>query len=259
MEHSIYEFPAIFRRVHKERPGDIEAEADFLKRVWARHLERPVKRVLDVASGNSPHGQILARDGLHVVGVDRSPTMIAAGRKESRGLGGIRFYRREIARFRIRERPFDAAVFMSETFPVMTTNNEILSHLESVGRLLRRGGLYCIDVDRQDGIRVTRSRRAWRERTIRVGDAQVEVGAFNRPMPWFSGIHSTFELKCQIRFPHRTVITRDLVPTRYTLPCTLDLAARASQRFQLIACYADLSFSMPLEKCERWLAVLRRV
>ena len=260
MERSIYEFPAIFRRVHKEKPGEIQAEVDFLKRVWARHLERPVRRVLDVASGNSPHGQILARDGIRVVGVDRSSTMIAAGRAESRGLDGMRFYRREIANFRLPERRFDAAFFMSETFPVMTTNDEILSHLGSVANLLRRGALYCIDVDRQDGIRLVRSGRAWRKRTLAVGDARVEVRAFNRAMPWYSGVHSTFELECRIRFPDRTVITRDSVPTRYTLPCTLDLAARACGQFRLIAGYADLSLSIPLEKCDRrWLAVLRRV
>jgi SAM-dependent methyltransferase len=259
MERSIYEFPAIFRRVHKERPGDIEAEVWFLKKVWRRHLERPVRRVLDIACGNSPHGQILARAGCEVAGIDRSPTMIAAGRTESHGLDRIRFYRRPIAKFTLPERPFDAAIFMSETFPVMTRNAEILSHLESVARLLRRGALYCIDVDRQDGLRVVRSRQIWRRRTIRVGDAIVEVRAFNRPMPWDSGIHSIFELECKIVFPDRTVVTRDLVPIRYTIPCTLEMAAKASRMFELVAAYADLSFVTPLGECDRWLGVLRRV
>ena len=82
-ERSIYEFPDIFRAVHMEQPGEIAAEVDFLKRVWARHLKRRVRRVLDVASGNSPHGQLLAREGIAVTGIDRSPTMIAAGRIEA--------------------------------------------------------------------------------------------------------------------------------------------------------------------------------
>ncbi len=261
MERSIYEFPAIFRRVHKERPGDIEAEVWFLKKVWRRHLDRPVRRVLDIACGNSPHGQILARDiDIEVAGIDRSPAMISAGRAESHGLGKLCFYRRPIEKFRLPERPFDVAIFMSETFPVMTRNADILSHLESVGRLLRRGALYCIDVDRQDGTRIARSRQIWRRRTIRVGDAIVEIRAFNRPRPWDSGIHSIFELECNIRFPDRTVVTRDLVPIRYTLPCTLELAAKASRMFEMIAAYADLSFVTPLGECDRrWLGVLRRV
>ncbi|MGH7949486.1 MAG: class I SAM-dependent DNA methyltransferase [Candidatus Binataceae bacterium] len=260
MEHSIYEFPEIFRRVHKERPDEIADEVRFLRRVWSRHHPRPVRRVLDIASGNSPHGQSLARDGIEVVGIDRSPTMITAGRRESRGVCGIRFYRRAIERFRIPERPFDVAFFMSETFPVMTTNQAIISHMRCVGRLLQRGGLYCVDVDRMDGVRALHMRKIWRATTMKVGNAAVRVRAFNRPMPWYSGIYSAFDLECRIKTPAAAVTTRDLIPLRYTLPCTLDLIARASGMFRTLAVYTDLSVTEPLERCERrWLGVLQRV
>jgi SAM-dependent methyltransferase len=257
MEHSIYEFPEIFRRVHMEEPREIAEEVRFLRRIWRRHLTRPVRRVLDLACGNSPHGQILARDGIEVAGIDRSPTMIAAGRRESKG--AVRFYRRPIERFRVPERLFDAAFFMSETFPVMTDNRDIVSHLRSVGRLLKRGGLYCIDVDRQDGIRATRPHNLW-DRSLRIGDARVKVRGVHRPMPWHSGIYSNFEITCSIKLPGRQVETRDVVPIRYTLPCTLDLLAQASGMFEMIATYTDLSFSKPLDRCyRRWWAVLKRV
>jgi hypothetical protein len=40
----------------------------------------------------------------------------------------------------------------------------------------------------------------------------------------------------------------------------MNLLARASGCFELIACYPDLSFTRPLAQCDgRWLAVLRRV
>jgi SAM-dependent methyltransferase len=251
MEHSIYEFPGIFRRVHMEEPREIAQEVRFLRRIWREHLKRPVNRVLDLACGNSPHGQLLAGAGIKVVGIDRSKTMIA---------DGIRFYRRPVERFRLPERPFDAAFFMSETFPVMTENRDILSHLRSVGRLLKRGGLYCIDVDRQEGIRATRALKLW-DRSLRVGDAKVEVRGVHRPMPWYSGVYSNFEILCSIRFPgRRRVNTRDVVPIRYTLPCTLELLARASRMFEMMATYTDLSFTKPLSRCHRrWWGVLRRV
>ncbi len=259
MEPSIYEYPAIFRRVHMEKPGEIEEETEFLRRVWKRHLNRRVRRVLDLASGNSPHGQILARAGVSAVGVDRSATMIAAGRKESRGLD-IRFYRRAINRFTIPERPFDAAFFMSETFPVLISNRDLLSHLKSVGRLLRRGGLYCIDIDKMDRIRAVRERKQWQQRRVRTEDATVMVRSFDRPFPWHSPLQSIFELECEIHFPDRIVTTRDVIPIRYTTPPLLELAAKASGMFEMISAYADLSFSTPLDECDRrWLGVLRRV
>ena len=259
MEPSIYAYPAIFRRVHMEQPGEIEAEVRFMREVWRRHLKRPVRRVLDIACGDSPHGIVLAEAGLAVAGVDRSPTMIAAGRRAARGKT-IRFYRRPIVKFSLPERPFDAAFFMSETFPVMTTNQDLMWHFKSVGRLLRRGGLYLVDIDRHDGVALVRERRLWRRREVRVAGIRVEVREYHRPIAWHEAMHSIYELECTIHFPEGTVVTRDLIPVRYTIPPLMELAARASGYFELIASYCDLSFTKPLAECYgRWLAVLRRV
>jgi SAM-dependent methyltransferase len=260
MARSIYEFPEIFRRVHMEGPDDIRQETRFLTQVWEIHLKRRVRRALDVACGNSPHGQILAREGIEVVGIDRSPTMIAAGRQESREMKALRFYRRPIENFRLPERKCDAAFFMSETFPVMTLNRDLMSHFKSVGGLLRRGGLYCIDIDRQDGVELVRRRRLWRQRKVRVGRAHIEVREYHKPIAWHEAMHSIYELECAIHWPDQTVKTRDLIPVRYTTPPLLEMAARASGIFKMIAAYADLSLDKPLARCYgRWLAVLRRI
>jgi SAM-dependent methyltransferase len=259
MEPSIYQFPDIFRRVHMEAPGDIEREVRFLEEVWRRHLKRPVRRVLDVASGNSPHGQMLARQGIQVVGVDHSPTMIAAGRAESAGLKGLRFYRRRIEQFRLREKSFDAAFFMSETFPIMTRNHVIINHLDSVAALLRRGGIYSIDIDYQRGVELVKTRTLWRERTVQAADAQVEVREYHRPIEWHEAMHSIYELECTIHFDDHSVTTRDVIPVRYTTPALMELTAHASGKFEMIAAYADLYLTRPIAQCYgRWLAVLRR-
>jgi SAM-dependent methyltransferase len=263
MEPSVYEYPSIFRRVHMEKPGEIAEETEFLKKVWRRHLKKPVRRVLDIASGDSPHGQILARGGMRVVGIDRSSTMIAAGKKRSRDAAGVRFYRREINQFAIPERTFDVAFFMSETFPVLISNDDLLSHLHSVGKLLHRGGLYCIDIDKMDRIRTVRDRKRWQRRKVRTDDATIEVTTYDRPFPWYSAMGSIFELECHIQFrdrPDQTVTTRDVIPIRYTVPPLLELAAKASRMFEMIAVYSDLSFVTPLSECDRrWLGVLQRV
>jgi SAM-dependent methyltransferase len=258
-EHSIYEFPDVFRAVHMEDPGDIAEEVDFLRRVWARHLKRPVRRVLDVACGNSPHGQLLAREEITVIGIDRSPSMIAAGRTEAGGLQHLTFYKRKIERFSLPARGLDAAFFMSETFPVMVENADLLDHLRSVAKVVRKGGLYCIDIDRHDTVEAHGKRKLWRQRKVRRGPVPVDVREFLRPISWQAGAW-IYELECRIHFAERTVITRDLVPVRYTLPKLLDLAARAAGGFKLIAAYADLSFDTPMDRCERrWLGVLRRL
>jgi SAM-dependent methyltransferase len=258
-EHSIYEFPDLFRVVHMEQPGDIGEEVQFLKRVWERHSSHSIRRVLDIACGNSPHGQLLAVQGIAVSGIDRSPAMIAAGRREARGLDNLSFFRREIERFKLPRGGFDAAFFMSETLPVIVENADLESHLRSVAAALRQGGLYCVDIDRHDDIEGARRRRLWRRRKVHHGGVSIAIREFLRPIAWHACAW-IYELECTIRFPDRTVKTRDLVPVRYTVPKLLDLAARASGVFRLIAVYSDLSFDTPLDACERrWWGILRRV
>jgi SAM-dependent methyltransferase len=260
MEPSIYQYPDVFRRAHMESPGEIPAEVAFLKQVWGRHMNRPVRRVLEIGCGDSPHGIRLARDGFNVVGIDRSAHMIAAGRCKAGGVGNLRFYRRQIERFSLPERPFDSAIFMCETFPVITENADLLSHLKCVGRMLRHGGLYCVDIDRQDTDSRVNRRTLWRSRESNAGGVPLRIREFNRPSAWNSPLHSTYELECTIHFHDGAVRTRDLIPVRYTLPSTLELAALASGMFEMVAAYADLSFSKPIEKCRyRWWGILRRV
>jgi SAM-dependent methyltransferase len=260
MEPSIYEYPEVFRRAHLESPGEIPAEVVFLQQVWNRHRKSPTRRILDIACGDSPHGRLLATDGFMVVGIDRSPTMIAAGRRKANELANLRFYRRRIERFTLPERLCDAAIFMSETFPVIVENAGLLSHLKSVGRALKRGGLYCIDIDRQDPIPRVVRRTMWRERTANAGGVALDIREFHRPIAWHSPLHSIYELECTIGFPTGAVTTRDLIPVRYTTPAALELAALASGMFKMIAAYCDLSFTMPLDRCRyRWTGVLRRV
>jgi len=259
MARSIYDYPAIFRRVHMEEPGEIEAECAFMGKIWRRHLARPVRKLLDIGCGDSPHGRILIDDGIDVAGIDSSPIMTAAGRVLSGGR--IRFYRRGFERFRIPEGNFDAAILMSETFPVMYSNAALIGHLRSVGRTLRRGGIYCVDIDKHPGVEIVRRRRKlWRERTVRIGDIKVDVREFNRPITWDSGLHSIYQLECRITFPDgRAVTTNDRIPVRYLVPPTLELAAAASGCFDLVASYADLSMTKPMHRCYgRWWGVLRR-
>jgi hypothetical protein len=185
--------------------------------------------------------------------------MIAAGRAEAGSNRHIRLYRRPIERFRLPEKHLDAAFFMSETFPVIVSNQDLMSHFTSVAKLLRRGGVYCVDIDRHDGVDLVRKRKLWRCRTIKVGGTRVGVREYHQPIRWHGALHLIYELECTIHFPGDMVVTRDLIPVRYMTPPLMELAARASGCFKMIACYSDLSFMTPLDQCYgRWLGVLRR-
>jgi hypothetical protein len=110
---------------------------------------------------------------------------------------------------------------------------------------------------------MVRERKPWQRRKVRTDDAMVEVTTYDRPFPWHSGIGSIFELECRIHFrdrPNEVVTTRDVIPIRHTVPPLLELAAKASRMFEMIAVYTDLSFVTPLDECDRrWTGVLQRV
>ena len=261
MEPSIYEYPDVFRRAHLESPGEIPAEVVFLQQVWKRHRKNPTRRILDIACGDSPHGRLLAGDGFEVVGIDRSPTMIAAGRRKARALANLRFYRRPIEKFALPERPFDAAIFMSETFPVIVENADLLSHLRSVGRALKRGGLYCIDIDRQDPMpRVTR-RTMWRERSAQHRRSRVRHPRISSSARM--AFAAAFDLRTRM---HDQFSGRPGDDPRFDSGALHDSRRRWNSRRSRPECskwtplYCDLSFTKPLDRCRyRWTGVLRRV
>jgi hypothetical protein len=118
-------------------------------------------------------------------GVDESPAKIATGVPSHSSSDAV--HRRKVDRFTIPERPFDAAIFMCETFLAIRTNTILMSHLKSVAALLKRGGLYCIDVDRHDGV-IGQRRRLWRERNVRIGPIH-DVQEFHRPISWDDAMH----------------------------------------------------------------------
>jgi hypothetical protein len=95
---------------------------------------------------------------------------------------------------------------------------------------------------------------------VEIGEASVDIREYHRPIEWHETLHSIYELDCTIHFKDHEVTTRDLIPVRYITPPLMELTARASRKFEMIAAYADLSFIRAITRCYgRWLAVLRRV
>ncbi len=97
----------------------------------------------------------------------------------------------------------------------------MISHLRCVARVLRKGGLYCIDIDKHDAVEASQRRRLWRQRKVRQGPVRISVREFLRPIAWHAAAW-IYELECTIHFPDRTVMTRVLVPVRYMVPKPLD-------------------------------------
>ena len=62
------------------RDKDYVAEADYVV-ASLRNFDQNVRAVLEFGSGTGRHGRLLADRGLHVTGIERSESMVAAARR----------------------------------------------------------------------------------------------------------------------------------------------------------------------------------
>jgi SAM-dependent methyltransferase len=122
-----------------------KGEVDFLVHCFKRLARRPVRTVLDIACGTGPHLVRLAERGYHTTGLDLSRRNIEflGARLADKGLRGDLVVG-DMTNFRLK-RPVDAAICMQDSQGHLLTNDQLLAHLRSVGRNLKRGGLYIFD------------------------------------------------------------------------------------------------------------------
>jgi SAM-dependent methyltransferase len=122
-----------------------KGEVDFLVHCFKRFARRPVRRVLDIACGTGPHLVRLAERGYRTAGLDLSKRNIEflGQRLAAKGLSGDLVVG-DMTDFRL-ARPVDAAICMQDSQGHLLTNAQLLAHLRSVARNLRKGGVYVFD------------------------------------------------------------------------------------------------------------------
>jgi len=122
-----------------------KGEVDFLVHCFKRYARRPVGRVLDIACGTGPHLARLADRGYAMAGLDLSPANVEFLRERLTAKGQrAELVVGDMTDFRLR-RPVDAALCMQDSQGHLLTNEQLVAHLRTVGRALRRGGLYIFD------------------------------------------------------------------------------------------------------------------
>jgi len=123
---------------------DIGMEVDVFEECFRKHSKIPVRRVLELACGPSPHLEELAKRGYEYVGLDINQAMIDYAQRKARALGiHPTFLLADMRSFSLEE-PVDFVYTMLGSLYVETTQ-DILSHLSSVAKALNPGGLYLLD------------------------------------------------------------------------------------------------------------------
>jgi SAM-dependent methyltransferase len=123
---------------------DIQSEVDAFEECFRRYSKIPVRRVLELACGTSPHLEEWARRGYDYVGLDINRNMLSYAQSKAKTLGAsATFLLADMRRFSL-EAPVEFAYVMLGSLYVNTAA-DLVSHLESVARALKPGGLYFLD------------------------------------------------------------------------------------------------------------------
>ncbi len=130
------------------RAKDYEGEVDLIERILARHgLDGP-RRLLDLGCGTGSHALPLARRGHAVVGIDRSPSMLARARAKASAAPLASppvFHEGDIRELDLGRR-FDAVLMMFTVLGYQLEDADLMATLATVRRHLDPGGLFIFDV-----------------------------------------------------------------------------------------------------------------
>ena len=252
--HSIYDFPAVYKVVLQRLPEVIDTEVASIERLLAkRNATRG--RVLELACGTCPHGILLAQHGFSVTGIDRSPAMLAAAARQAAAAGvSLQLIQGDITDFDLNTESFDVALFMFETFPVITAYDDIVSHFRAVRRHMRPGGLYIIDLDTpKHGVGV--STEEWGRRTLPLPNGSVEVWNEDFPGDWVEGT-SHLVMRCRIVMDGVTYETADDWRFRVYSPWDLRVLVQTLERWALSGFYSWRDLSPDIANEQHYLMVL---
>jgi SAM-dependent methyltransferase len=241
MSPSLYDFPDVYDVVMQRPPDVVEAEVRSIQGLLAA---RGVTRgsILELASGACAHGILLAQHGFSVTGVDRSPAMLAAAAQRAATADvAIDLVQSDVIDFSLSSDGFDGAIFMFETFQLITAYEDLLRHFRAVRRHMRSGGLYIIDFAAcRHGVGTETAE--WGRKTLALPNGSVEMWHEDFPGDWVEGT-SHLVLHCRIDQGGTIYETTDDWRIRMCSPWDLAVLARILDGWALQGFYSwrDLS------------------
>jgi SAM-dependent methyltransferase len=214
------------------RDKDYLAECALVTRLFQEYGDGPIRRVLDLGCGTGNHALPLAQQGYQVVGVERSPTMLAQARsKADHAAAGNRvsFHAGDIRSVSL-DQKFDAALMMFAVLGYQSENADVLAAIRTARRHLRPRGLFLFDV--WYGPAVLRERPTQRIKVIPTAEGKILRVASGEldPLRHLCTVHY---LLWQISHGQCVAETEESHTMRFFFPKELDLLL-ACQEFEML-------------------------
>jgi ubiquinone/menaquinone biosynthesis C-methylase UbiE len=115
---------------------------------WRRVARRTSGRILELGCGTGRILKPLTRDGLDIVGIDRSAAMLARtrGRRRGTSAGQLRVVRGDVRALPFADARFSLVLAPYGILQSLLRDPDLVATLSSVARVLEAGGLFGIDL-----------------------------------------------------------------------------------------------------------------
>lgn len=138
----LYDHPEYYEIAFSFR--DIPVEVSVFEECFRRFSRNPVKSVLELGCGNSPHMEELVKRGYEFNGLDLSWAMLEYSRQKASRIGAeVNLVLGDMADFSLPTK-FDFVFIMLGSLSLNNTA-QLITHFDSVARVLETGGLYFLD------------------------------------------------------------------------------------------------------------------
>ena len=234
--------PDVYDASTQPVPGDVDFYLEL-----AREADAAGQKVLELACGTGRVAIPIAREGIRVVGLDRSAAMLGRAREKSAGMSTVRWVEGDMQEFSLPE-SFGLAFIAFRSFQHVLTVAGQLSCLSNIHRHLVPGGRLALHIFNPDIVRIA----GWL--TVRRGSAQTIRGDFTHPETghrakrWEQPSYQTAEQRLDVAFVDEQIdeegavfsrVYRDL-KLRYTFRYEMEhLLARTG--FEVEALYGDFT------------------
>lgn len=125
-------------------------QVDLFERLIEKFSKIKVRRFLDLGCGPSLQLREIAKRGYEAIGLDLSSQMLSYLKQKAKEEGvKIETIRADMSSFKLKKK-IDFAFMMMGTIGYVKSNEDFLNHLDSLARVLNKGGLYLIENFRLD-------------------------------------------------------------------------------------------------------------
>jgi ubiquinone/menaquinone biosynthesis C-methylase UbiE len=152
-------FDDLYLKTYAPLQPEEDAERLALGAMWLAECE-PAADVLDAACGYGRHSRVLAKAGYRVIGLDRSPVLLAEARRRSEGTEWPQWVQGDYRELPFEAESFDAVVNLFTSFGFFGEEDDMRA-LKEFSRVLRPGCALVLETMHRDRLMAIFQEQDW--------------------------------------------------------------------------------------------------